>query len=73
MMVGIEFDKFPTISTCLEFMRGLAMEQSVFVFPGECFFYPGFIRIVLTAPEDLLIESCNRIKEFCDVHYDDVQ
>lgn len=69
MMIGIEFDKFPNIRTCLEFMQALAMEQSVFVIPGECFFFPGFIRIVLTAPEEMLIESCTRIKEFCAKHY----
>lgn len=70
IMVGIEFDKFPKIKTCLEFMRCLAMEQSVFLIPGECFFYPGFIRIVLTAPEEVLIEACQRIREFCELHYD---
>ena len=69
MMIGIEFDKFPKFKTCLEFMRGLAMEQSVFVFPGEVFFFPGFIRVILTPTEKSLTEACERIKEFCETHY----
>ena len=69
MMIGIDFEKFPTISTSLDFMRQLKEEQNVYIFPGEPFYYPGFFRIVLTAPEDTLVEACERIKEFCAKHY----
>jgi tyrosine aminotransferase len=68
MMIGIDHSKLKKIHSCLEFMRRLAMEQSVFVFPGECFNYPGYFRMVLTAPEDILVEACQRIKEFCIKH-----
>jgi tyrosine aminotransferase len=70
MMIQIDHTKLKKIKTCLEFMRKLAMEQSVFVFPGECFSYSGFFRIVLTAPEEVLIESCKRMKEFCVKYYE---
>lgn len=66
MMIGINHSKLEDIPTSLTFMRKLAMEQSVFVFPGEPFSYPGFFRIILTAPEEILVEFCGRIKEFCE-------
>lgn len=70
MMVGIDHLKLPKLFSCLEFMRKLAMEQSVFVFPGECFNYCGYFRIVLAAPESILIEACVRIREFCEKYYE---
>lgn len=48
---------------------GLVSEQSVFCLPGRVFDYPNYMRIVVTVPEDLLIEACNRIAEFCSQHY----
>ncbi|CRK96860.1 CLUMA_CG009926, isoform A [Clunio marinus] len=71
MMVGIELKKFPEFTTCLEFTQALIREQSVATFPGyPCFYYPGFFRIVLTVPENLISEACKRIKEFCEDHRD---
>jgi tyrosine aminotransferase len=70
MMIGIDLEKFPKYSSCLEFTQGLTKEQSVQTFPGfPCFFYPSYFRIVLTVPENLITEACKRIKEFCEVHY----
>lgn len=51
------------------FMRKLITEQSVFIFPTDYFELPGFLRIVLTAPEEQLKEACQRIKEFCEKYY----
>lgn len=69
MMIQVELEKFSDFSTCLEFSEGLIREQSVFLFPGvPCFNFPGFIRIVLTLPVDLIKESCARITEFCENH-----
>lgn len=65
-MIAIDHEKLQKVNSSLDFMRKLAMEQSVFVLPGECFNYPGFIRLVLTAPEEILIDACKRIKEFCE-------
>ena len=70
MMVGISLEKFPEFKSCLEFTQGLIKEQSVETFPGfPCFFYPSYFRIVLTVPENLITESCKRIKEFCEIHF----
>lgn len=70
MMIGIELEKFQKFTTCLDFTHGLTREQSVQTFPGfPCFFYPSYFRIVLTVPEQLIIEACERIKEFCEMNY----
>ena len=71
MMIGVELSKFPELSSSFAFMRALATDQSVFVYPGEGFNFDGFFRIVITAPEELLIEVCNRMKEFCEKHFVD--
>lgn len=69
MMIKIELEKFPEFSSCLEFSQGLIREQSVLLFPGfPCFNYPGYFRIVLTVPEEMIVEACVRIKEFCAKH-----
>lgn len=69
LMIKVELEKFPEYSSCLEFSEALIREESVLLFPGvPCFHFPGFIRIVLTVPEDLIIEACERIKEFCVRH-----
>ena len=35
MMVGVELDKFPHITTAVDFMEKLMLEESVFILPGE--------------------------------------
>jgi tyrosine aminotransferase len=73
MMIGIKLDNFPQFESSLSFMRHLAMEQSVFTLPSEGFNYPGFLRIVLTAPQNILEETCERMKEFCEKHYQETK
>lgn len=69
MMIGIDIKKFPDFKNDLDFVQALVREQSVFCLPGECFEYPNFFRIVLTVPEDMIVEACNRIQEFCAHHF----
>ncbi|CAO1417172.1 unnamed protein product [Diamesa hyperborea] len=70
MMIGIDLKNFPNISSCLEFTRKLTSEQSVMIFPGiPCLEFPGFVRMVLTVPEELIVIACARMKEFCNNHY----
>ena len=40
-----------------------------FEFSLQCFLYPNYFRIVLTVPENKMKEACQRIREFCEVHY----
>jgi tyrosine aminotransferase len=68
--IVLDLHKFPKIDTCLQFSQQLLKEQNVATFPGNpCFNFPGFIRLVLTVPSELIIEACERIKEFCEVHF----
>ncbi|XP_054283349.1 tyrosine aminotransferase-like [Macrosteles quadrilineatus] len=68
MMVGVNLCQFPLISSTLEFVEKLVSEESVFCLPGECFGYPGYIRLVLTVPQPQIIEACYRIQMFCTRH-----
>ena len=71
MMVGIDHQGFSqSFANDLEIVEAMVTEQSVFCLPGKCFNIPNFFRIVLTVPYDLLIEACDRIAEFCRLHYD---
>ncbi|KAJ6638585.1 Tyrosine aminotransferase, partial [Pseudolycoriella hygida] len=69
MMIGIDVDRFPEYSNELNFVQDLVKEESVFCLPGQCFDYPNYMRIVLTVPEEMIIEACGRIAEFCENHY----
>lgn len=35
----------------------------------QCFEYPNFFRVVITVPEEMILEACSRIQEFCETHY----
>ncbi|XP_050081485.1 tyrosine aminotransferase [Anopheles aquasalis] len=69
MMVGIDIEHFPAFDTDLSFVEALVHEQSVFCLPGQCFEYPNYIRLVLTVPEEMIVEAVKRLAEFCDQHY----
>jgi len=71
MMVGIDRAGFSkTFNNDLEIVEAMVTEQSVFCLPGKCFNIPNFFRIVLTVPEKLMTEACDRIADFCENHYD---
>lgn len=67
MMTMIHLDKFPTFMTSREWTEKLIEEESVLLFPGSpCFNFEGCFRIVLTVPEQKIVEACERIKTFCE-------
>ncbi|XP_028162625.1 tyrosine aminotransferase-like [Ostrinia nubilalis] len=68
MMIEIKMAQFPQFSSELQFVERMVSEQSVFCLPGECFCYPNYMRIVLTVPEDIMREACQRIVKFCQDH-----
>lgn len=72
MMVGIEMDHFPEYKNDVQFTEALVTEQSVFCLPAKCFEFPNYFRVVLTVPQEKLEEAYERIKEFCEDHYDRV-
>lgn len=69
MMVGLNMAHFPAFPTDLDLVNSLVCEESVFVLPGQCFDFPGYVRLVLTVPEEQLREACARIRDFCLRHY----
>ncbi|CAN7992065.1 unnamed protein product [Ixodes hexagonus] len=71
MMVGIAIDKFPEYDNDGEFVKALFSEESVFCMPGRCFHYPNYFRIVLTVPQDMMLEAIERLAAFCKTHYMD--
>ncbi|XP_064470450.1 tyrosine aminotransferase-like [Ornithodoros turicata] len=68
MMVGIEIDKFPEYDSDGDFVKALFNEESVFCMPGRCFHFPNYFRIVLTVPQEMMMEAINRLKSFCKAH-----
>lgn len=62
MMVGIDMGCFPDFETDLQIVEAMVTEQSVFCLPGKCFNYPDYFRIVLTVPQEMLVEACKRIQ-----------
>ncbi|XP_029009970.1 tyrosine aminotransferase [Betta splendens] len=69
LMVGIDMDHFPGFKNDVDFTEQLVTEQSVFCLPASAFEYPNFFRIVVTVPEEMMVEACARIREFCQRHY----
>lgn len=71
MMVGLDQAGFSdAFDNDLEIVEAMVTQQSVFCLPGKCFNVPNFFRIVLTVPQDLMGEACDRIGQFCQQHYD---
>ncbi|KAL1491632.1 hypothetical protein ABEB36_012201 [Hypothenemus hampei] len=69
MVVEVDLKHFPEFESVLQFAKRMMEEESVFCLPGECFQITGFMRIVLTVPQEVLEDACERIAEFCNHHY----
>ena len=54
MMVGIELDKFPHISTAVDFMEKLMLEESVYILPGEVSNYYGLMVATLLSVKSII-------------------
>ena len=54
-----------TIQNDIDFTQLLLEEQNVFVLPGSIFDAPGFFRVVLCAPTEILSQAADRIRLFC--------
>ncbi|KAM8861171.1 tyrosine aminotransferase [Synchiropus picturatus] len=69
LMVGINIHHFPDFKDDVDFTERLVTEQSVFCLPASAFEYPNYFRVVVTVPEEMMVEACGRIREFCETHY----
>ncbi|XP_033929721.1 LOW QUALITY PROTEIN: tyrosine aminotransferase-like, partial [Melopsittacus undulatus] len=54
LMVEIQMEHFPEFENDVEF---------------TCFEYSDFFRVVITVPEEMILEACSHIQEFCEMHY----
>lgn len=52
-----------------EFLHKLVGEPSLFCMPESCFGVKNYIRIALLVPLEVMIEACERMKEFCEAHH----
>ncbi|KAH7732225.1 CRE-TATN-1 protein [Aphelenchoides avenae] len=62
MMVGFDKEMYGDET---EFVQGLITEESVYCLPGSAFSLPNWFRLVLTYPEDVTREACERIYDYC--------
>jgi tyrosine aminotransferase len=69
LMVRLNLARFPAFESELEFTRRLIAEESVYCLPGTAFHYPGAVRFVLTFPEEVTREACERLEQFCARHF----
>ncbi|KAJ2389923.1 hypothetical protein GGI05_003361 [Coemansia sp. RSA 2603] len=68
VMVKLNLNMFADISDDADFCHKLKWEENVEILPGECFAYPGTIRLVITPPQDKLHVAASRIAAFCERH-----
>lgn len=68
MMVGVDLDRFKEFKDDSEFCKSLFRQESVFCMPGAAFSYANYFRIVLTVPQEMLLDACDRIQAFCEKH-----
>jgi len=64
MMVAVDVAHLRGVADDVELCEQLLTEMSVACLPGRCFGYDGYVRIVFTAPEEILREACARIAMF---------
>lgn len=69
MMVGLDMARLPAFETDLQVVEAMVTEQSVFCLPGKCFDIANYVRLVMTVPEEIMLEACERIVQFCADHY----
>ncbi|OQR77491.1 tyrosine aminotransferase-like [Tropilaelaps mercedesae] len=68
MMVGLDLDRFKEFADDINFCKELFRQESVFCMPGMAFSYPNYFRIVLTVPQDMILDACDRVSAFCERH-----
>ncbi|KAJ1849464.1 hypothetical protein LPJ70_000460 [Coemansia sp. RSA 2708] len=69
VMVKLDLQAFVDIADDADFCHKLKWEENVEILPGECFAYPGTVRLVITPPKDKLHSATARIAAFCRRHH----
>lgn len=55
----------------MAFCRELYAAQGVFLMPGTCFDAPGYVRVVIASPADIMRDVVERLREFCAARLED--
>jgi tyrosine aminotransferase len=71
LMVRLDVKSFPGLNNDMDFSQALIKEKSVFCLPASVFEMPNYIRIVITMKKEKIIESCDRIIDFVNNHYNE--
>ncbi|TMS36731.1 hypothetical protein L596_003825 [Steinernema carpocapsae] len=66
MMVGFDSKNYGDETT---FVQGLISEESVYCLPGGAFGAPGWFRLVLTYSDEVTVDACERLTQYCARHY----
>lgn len=53
------------IADDVEFCKQLYVKQGLFLMPGSCFDAPGYLRLVIASPDNVMREVISRVGEFC--------
>lgn len=69
-MIGINLSHLNPleISSDEDFAKLLLQEENMFVFPMHFFGLKNYLRIVISCPEEVLVDACDRLKDFCKRH-----
>ena len=67
-LIRIHLDVFPHLPNDVAFSTALYQEEAVLVLPGSCFDKPGYVRLVMASPAEVMKEVGERLEEFCARH-----
>lgn len=69
IMVGINFSLLDdSIQSDEVFAQRILIEENLFLLPGTCFGISGYVRLVISAPSDTIIDAFERLQQFCNRH-----
>lgn len=68
VLVRVDGRVLPGMENDVHFSTALYQEEAVFVLPGLCFDAPGYFRVVIASPEDVMRDMVGRLRAFCARH-----
>ncbi len=68
MLLKLDATAFLDLPDDVSFCATLLQEENLVLLPGQCFGLSGYVRLVLTPPQDMLAEGLRRLRGFCLRH-----
>jgi tyrosine aminotransferase len=69
LLLGVDIAHFPDFASDVEFCAALVKDQALFCIPGQSFGIDNHMRLVIAAPNAVLVDACERLKDFCAKYY----